>query len=401
MNKNLFFDIQLGASGDMLIGSLLDLGSDYKRMMYMLNELKLSDWTVLPEKIVKHSITGTSANVRCKDHTHHRNISDIKNIIHSGGLPKNITRNIINIFENLSIAEAKVHGKKPEEIHFHEIGAVDSIIDISAFCILTDLINIDQIYYNDFPFGTGTIISAHGEIPVPVPAVVELTKNYRSRSSDKPGELITPTAVAILTTLGKQIQPSDFTVINSGIGFGTREHPFPSYTRVFLIENNDKSEKTNSENQDEHIQQFECNIDDMNPQLYPGIIQMVLDAGALDAYFCSIFMKKGRPGFLLSVIADAEIMPKLKEILYSNTTTLGSRIFNVCREKLSRKYKKVNVFNEEIRIKLGYLKDKVVNVHPEFDDCRKAAEKLKIPLKEIMTEAVYQYNVTEREIDPK
>ncbi len=385
MSKDLLFDIQLGASGDMLIGSLLDMNADFDKMMSMLDKLKLSQWSITPEKIIKHSIAGTSANVRCKDDTHHRNLADIKRIIKASALPENISKNIITIFEKLSIAEAKIHGRQPDEIHFHEIGAVDSIIDISAFCILVELLKINQIYYNEFPFNKGTINSAHGEIPVPVPAVVELTKNHKSRPCDQSGELITPTAAAILTSLGKQTKPLSFTILESGTGFGTRDHPFASYTRAFIIEAADEPDEK------EEIRQLECNIDDMNPQLYPGIIEMLLDAGALDAYISAITMKKGRPGNLITVIANIEKIPGLKNIIYNNTTTLGLRIFTISREKLRRKYESVFVFEQEIKIKIGYFNNNIVNIQPEFEDCRKAAGKLNISLKEVMAEALYQY----------
>ncbi len=384
MNKDLFFDIQLGASGDMLVGALLDMGIDPNELTNMLLKLKLSNWTISPKKIIKHSISGTSANISCKDDAHERNLDEIRTIIQKSGLPDRITGNIINIFENLANAEAKVHGKKQDEIHFHEIGAIDSIIDISAFCILINIMEINKIYYNTFHLGTGTIKSSHGEIPVPVPAVTELIKNHKSKITDKTGELITPTAAAILTTLGSQTKPADFTILETGTGFGTREHPFASFTRAFLIENL---------NAYEDIQQIECNIDDMNPQLYPNIIEMLFSAGALDAYTCAITMKKGRPGTLLSVIANIENIPRLRDIIYSQTTTLGIRIFNITRDKLDRKYEKVSAYGEEIRIKIGYLNNNIINIQPEFEDCREAANKLNIPLKEVIAEAIHQYKL--------
>ncbi len=387
MNKNLFFDIQLGASGDMFVGALLDIAPDTGDLIGALSKLKLTGWTVSPKKTVKYGIAGTSANIICKDDTHHRNLSDIRSIIQNSGLPENIIVNIINIFVNLANAEAKVHGKNPDEIHFHEIGAIDSIIDISAFCILIDIMEIKNIYYNTFHLGTGTIKSSHGEIPVPVPAVVELIKNHKSKITDRAGELITPTAAAILTTLGRQIIPDDFTILANGTGFGTRENPFTSYTRAFI---------TGDINPCEDIQQIECNIDDMNPQLYPGVIELLLNAGALDAYTCAVSMKKGRPGTLLAVIANTENIPRLSEIIYNHTTTLGIRLLNVKRDKLQRKSEKVSVFGEEIRIKIGYLNNKKINFQPEFEDCKKAATKLNMPLKEIITESIYQYKINNR-----
>jgi pyridinium-3,5-bisthiocarboxylic acid mononucleotide nickel chelatase len=387
MNKNLFFDIQLGASGDMLVGALLDIEPNSGKLTEMLSKIQLNNWIMTPQKTVKHGISGTSANITCKDDIHHRNLNDIRTIIKNNGLPESITDNIINIFGNLAKAEAKVHGKKPDEIHFHEIGAIDSIIDISAFCILINILGINKIFYNTFHLGTGTIKSGHGEIPVPVPAVVELIKNHKSRITDKAGELVTPTAAAILTTLGSQIMPGDFTILANGTGFGTREHNFPSYTRAFITEEMSSYET---------IQQIECNIDDMNPQLYPNILEMLLEAGALDAYTCAVSMKKGRPGTLLVVIANNENVQHLREIIYNHTTTLGIRVFYVNRDRLERKYEKVSVKGEEIRIKIGYLNNKKINFQPEFEDCREAAAKLNLPLKEVIAEAVHQYKINNK-----
>ncbi|MBN2402520.1 MAG: nickel pincer cofactor biosynthesis protein LarC [Spirochaetes bacterium] len=387
MKKSVFFDIQLGASGDMLIGSLLDIGSDSNELKNMLFKLKLPNWTISPKKIIRHNIAGTLADISCKDDSHHRNLNDMRTIVTKSGLPENITNNIIKIFENLANAEAKVHGKKPDEIHFHEIGAIDSIIDISAFCILMDIIPIDKIYYNTFNLGSGTIKCSHGEIPLPAPATAELIKNHRSTLTDKKGELVTPTAAAILTTLGIQTMPADFIILESGIGFGTRDYPFASFTRAFIIENLNKYE---------NVQQIECNIDDMNPQLYPVIIEMLFDAGALDAYTSAISMKKGRPAILLTVIANIEKIPHLSEIIYSQTTTLGIRLFNITRDKLHREYETVSAFGEKIKVKIGYLNNNAVNIQPEFEDCRAAANKAKIPLKEVIAEAIHQYKIKEK-----
>ena len=384
MSKCVFFDIQLGASGDMLVGSLLDTGFDINQLKNMLQKLKLPNWEITPNKITKHHIAGTLADIHCKDDTHHRNLNDIREIITNSELPADIVKNIIKVFENLANAEAKVHGKEPDKIHFHEVGAIDSIIDISAFCILISIIGIDKIYYNTFPLGTGTINSSHGEIPVPVPAVVELIKNHKSIRSDKAGELITPTAAAILTTLGIQILPAEFTILENGIGFGTRDYSFPSFTRAFLIENLGEHED---------IQQIECNIDDMNPQLYPNIIEMLFNAGALDAYTSAVTMKKGRPGILLTIIANAVDVPQLRNIIYTQTTTLGMRIFNITRDKLDRKYEKVSAFGEEIKIKIGYLNGNKINAQPEYEDCRIAANKLNLPLKEVIAESIHQYKI--------
>ena len=382
MSKSLYFDIQFGASGDMLLAAMIDFGLDFRELIRNLSLLNLENWEINPVKVVKQSLSGTVANVKCSDDNVHRNIHDVQKIIQESGLGSAVKSNILKIFHKLAEAEAKVHGKSKEQIHFHEIGAADSIIDISAFCIAIDILDIENIYFNEFHLGTGVIKSAHGEIPIPVPAVVELIKGYKSILTNRNGELITPTAAAILSVLGHQVPDGfELSVLKNGVGFGTRDYPFASYTRSFLIETGSTAS----------ILQVECNIDDMNPQLYPAVIQQLLDGGALDAYTCGISMKKGRPGILLTVITDKEKIEDIKNIIYSNTTTLGLRYFEISREKLFRKYEKVTVFGYPITIKTGYLNDKLINIHPEFEDCKNAADKLKIALKDIMTEALFVY----------
>ncbi len=383
MKKNIIFDIQFGASGDMLLGSLLDLGLDKDKLLTELAKLNLKNWSIAPEKTVKNHIRGTAANVKCKEDKHSRKLDDVNSIIQKSGLSDKIKKKILDVFQKLAIAESSVHGKDIDTIHFHEVGAIDAIIDISAFCISLDILEIDKFFFNDFCFGTGSVKSAHGELPVPVPAVVELTKNFKSKITDKVGENITPTAAAILTSLGKQIdEPTSFTLINNGYGFGARDCSSPNYTRAFLIK---------IENKHEEVQQLECNIDDMNPQVYPYIIEKLLQAGALDVYISQISMKKGRPGILLTVIAQKQKISTLKKEIYRNTTTLGLRTINVIREKLNRKFETVRLYDHDIKIKLGYLDDEIVNIQPEFEDCKKVSRKTDIPLKEIMAKTLNIY----------
>ncbi|MCU0822721.1 MAG: nickel pincer cofactor biosynthesis protein LarC [Spirochaetes bacterium] len=383
MNKKIIFDIQFGASGDMMLGAMIDLGLDVNELLSELKKLDLGHWEISPKKTVKYHMSGTLSNVKCGHDHHSRNINDIKKIILESGLGDKIQDNIINVFEKLGRAEASVHGTTIEEIHFHEIGAIDSIIDISAFCIGLEMLGIDGILFNDFWFGRGSVKTAHGEIPVPVPAVVELTRGYRAVTTERSGENITPTAAALLTTLGSQLsENTGFTLIKTGIGFGTRNYPYPSYTRAMLIETEDGRET---------VIQLECNIDDMNPQVYPHLIEKLLEHGALDAYFSQISMKKGRTGSLLTVIAPGEKAGDIKETIYRNTTTLGLRSINIRREKLYRDFVRIKISGDEIRIKVGYLNGEIVNIQPEYEDCREVSEKTGMPLKEVMSRAVSAY----------
>lgn len=405
MEKCLIFDLQFGASGDMLLGSLIDLGLDFKLLLEELNKIKLSGWQISPEKIVKNSISGTSANVSCNKKDQSRNLQSISKLIRESTLSNTVIENILKIFKRLAVAEAAVHGKNIEDVHFHEIGAVDSIVDISAFCISIEILKINKIYFNEIYLGSGIINSAHGEIPVPAPAVIELAKDYKVVFIQRSGEVITPTAAAILITMGSQLkEPFSFEIVKNGTGFGTRKYSFPSYTRVFLgnyydevCEQTDffkvpaapdmpspQPESESGSASSEVIIQIECNIDDMNPQIYPYLAGILFDNGALDVYLSEIIMKKGRPGILLTVLAEPNKINIIKNVIYKETTTIGLRIFKVLREKLRRDFEKICLYNHEVRIKIAYLNNTIVNIHPEFDDCMKIAVEMGKSVQEML-----------------
>ncbi len=380
MNRSVIFDIRLGASGDMLLGSLIDLGLDVNALRRELEKLGLDGWDMSPVREVKYGICGTSARISCTEGPVHRTLSDITGIIEKSPLPESIRNKSIAVFTRLAKAEAGVHGLSADKVHFHEVGAVDSIIDITGFCAALDLLGVEKFYFNEFCFGSGTVQSQHGELPLPAPAVVQLTRNYTAVWSGRDGEQTTPTAAAILTALGKQMRaPMSFTLLQSGTGFGTRSYTYPSYTRAMLAETEPRAESD--------IVLLECNVDDMNPQIYPHVIELLFQRGALDAYLTPVIMKKGRPGTLITVIAPNESLDRIKDLIYRETTTLGTRVSPVVREKLERGFSTVRVFDEEVRIKTGYLNGEPVNIQPEYEDCKRISELKNIPLKEIINEA--------------
>lgn len=384
MSRAIYFDIQFGSSGDMLVGSLLDLGLDHGKLISELEKLGLEGWSMEPQRLVKYSISGISAHITTSEGDEERNLEDIREIIEGSALSSSAKESIMKVFTRLAAAEAAVHGSRADEVHFHEIGAVDSIVDIAAVCAGLELLGVEKILFGDFCFGTGSVSSRHGELPEPVPAVVELTRDFRARFTGRAGEQITPTAAAILTALGEQIDStSSGRILASGIGFGARDYGYPGYTRAILLE----KAFTGAD----EVFQIECNIDDMNPQIYPHLLELLLENGALDAYTTPIAMKKGRPGTLLSVIAPAEHVDRIRELVYRETTSLGMRLFRVVREKLERRFETARVLDGEVRIKTGYLNDELVNIQPEFEDCREIARRTKTPLKEVIRRALERY----------
>lgn len=384
MSHTLVFDLQFGASGDMLLGALLDLGLDRESLVTELSKLALSGWSVSPEKITKHHMAGTAAGVQCAETGSERHYGDIETIIESSALDRRVKERAVRVFTRLAEAEAAVHGISMEKVHFHEVGAIDSIIDIVAFCIALDVLDVRSVFFGDFFFGTGTIRTRHGEIPVPVPAVVRLAEGFRCRFTGREGELVTPTAAAILTALGSQsaVPPASI-VRRTGIGFGSRDYPFPSYTRALLLDAGNSAV--------EDVYQIECNIDDMNPQIYPHLVDLLLQRGALDVYLTSVNMKKGRPGTVLTVIAQTRTLDAVRETIYTETTTLGLRMQVVGREKLERSFVTVNVEGHEIRIKKGHFLNSEVTAQPEYEDCATAARQSGAPLKLIMRRALDEY----------
>jgi hypothetical protein len=384
-DKSLVFDVQFGASGDMLLAALLDLGLDLPALEQALGGLAVAGWRLTTDKITRNHFAGRRFTVECRDETHERNLACISAILNESRLPGKAASRAIQVFNVLAEAEASVHGVTPAEIHFHEVGALDSIIDIAGFCAALEILGVDTFYYGDIPLGRGSTPSRHGELPQPSPALSALVKGRSVTFTDRRGELVTPTAAAILTALGIQAPGPGIsaTVIAAGTGFGSREYPFPSFTRAFLIESQSRG--------GEHVIQLECNIDDMNPQIYPYLIERLLDEGALDAYCLPVVMKKGRPGTVVTVIADAGSVEALKALLYRETTTLGLRETVVVREKLERSFEEITLEGRTVRIKVARHNGKVVNIQPEFEDCKTVSAGTGIALKAVIERARDEY----------
>jgi pyridinium-3,5-bisthiocarboxylic acid mononucleotide nickel chelatase len=381
--KTVIFDIQLGASGDMLLAALLDLGLDQDTLRTRLLGLGLQGWELSPDRVIKHHLQGMLAGVSAREETRERHLSDIRAIIESADLDPAVKADIMKVFTALARAEAAVHGTHIEHVHFHEVGALDSIVDIAAFCLGVRMLGIGAILFTDFCFGSGTVVTRHGEMPEPVPAVLELSRGFRTRITPRTGEMITPTAAAILTALGTQIGgTAGYVTLGTGVGFGTRDYGVPSYTRAILVESGEPAES---------LLQIEFTVDDMNPQIYPHLIARAIDLGAKDAYISPVVMKKGRPGTLVTVLAPAGLRGPLAEMIFRETTTLGFRSFPVDREILERVFESITIAGREIRIKTGYYRGGLVNIQPEYEDCLACALETGLALKEIMADAIRKF----------
>ncbi len=387
-----YFEMFSGISGNMTLGALIDLGLDPELLKSELGKLHLEDeYEIITQKVSRSHIGGTYVDVKLhhhdhdKDHEHHdhdhehehhgRNLEDINRIIDSSALSKNVKEKSKAIFMNLAKAEAKVHRTEINKIHFHEVGAVDAIVDIVGSVIGFELLEIDRIYASAINTGQGYVMAAHGKLPVPAPATAELLKNVPIYSSGTEKELTTPTGAAIITTLASYFGPRPLMSVEKiGYGAGTYEIEIPNLLRISL----GKVERISRK-----VKVIETNIDDMNPQFYESIMERLFHEGALDVYFTPIQMKKNRPAVKISVITEEQNVERINAILLKETTTLGVRIFDVERETLERETKEVNTKWGKVRVKVGLLNGKAVNFSPEYEDCKKISSDFGVPIKEV------------------
>lgn len=413
----LYYDCFAGISGDMNLGALVDLGVDQNYLINTLNKLSIRDEFKLEvNKKQKMGIEGTKVDVildnkhehkhehqheHKHDHEHqhehkdehkhqhehnheHRNLESIRKIINEATFNDNIKKISLNMFMEVAKAEAKVHGKSIEEVHFHEVGAVDSIVDIVGAAICLDYLKVDKVMASTVELGGGFVRCAHGTIPVPAPATVEILKNVPVHIGKVDFETTTPTGAAILkSTVSEFSDNIDLNIIKTGYGLGTKDFNIPNVVRVFLGEEV-HSNKTELITKKEIM--IEVNIDDMNPELYSFIENKLFENGALDVYKTNIIMKKGRPAVKLSVLVDNDNLDIIEEILFTETSTLGIREYEIEKKMLSREFDKINTRYGEISIKKGLLNNEVIKTKPEYEDCKAIAEKYNIPIKDVYME---------------
>jgi uncharacterized protein (TIGR00299 family) protein len=378
-----YFDCFSGISGDMTLGALADAGVSIDALRSELSKLNLPGYRITAEKVTRSGIAATKVNVDLNEKKQPvRHLSDIRTIIESSLLSQAVKQKSIRIFERLAEAEAKVHGTTPDNVHFHEVGAVDAIVDIVGSIIGLELLGITEIISSPVNLGTGTIRSAHGTLPVPSPAASELLKGVPVYSSSILFELTTPTGAAIISTLSSSFGPLPRMKIERiAYGAGNKDFPEqPNVLRLFL------GEPVAAYAEDSSIV-IETNIDDMNPQTYDYIIEKLMKQGAQDVYLTPIIMKKGRPAILLSVLTDKARSEAVLDTIFRETTSIGVRINEVGRKKLSREIRDVETIYGTVRVKVSRQGDETLTVTPEYEDCRKIAEEKQIPLKQVIEEA--------------
>jgi uncharacterized protein (TIGR00299 family) protein len=424
--KVLYFDCFSGISGDMTLGALLDLGVSQEHLIESLKALKLQDeYHFNIKKDLKNGIMGTFVEVvlhheeeehhhhdhdhdHDHDHEHehhhheshdrhhevavahthshnseheHRSYKNIVSMIEGSSLNENVKNISKKIFSIIGEAEGKIHGKPLEEVHFHEVGAVDSIVDIVGTAICIDALKPDKIVFSKIPLSKGFVKCQHGMFPLPAPASLEILKNVPVYFTDIKFELVTPTGAGIIKALADGYDDSgDMTIEKIGYGLGKKTYEKPNVLRVYLY--NEKKKITNQ------VVEIDTNIDDMTGEQLGYIMELLLEAGALDVYFTPISMKKNRPGVKLSILCTSEKQQELTQLLLSQTSTFGVRYKIMDRDILDREFIEVQLFNDVVRCKVGMHDGKPIKIEPEYEDCKRIAKKNSLPIAEVFNNAL-------------
>lgn len=384
---DLLFEMNTGVSGDMILGGLFDLGLDFSKWKAQIKKLGLKKVTISKKNVIKNGIKAVSVTINTPLENKPRHLSHIVTMAKQAGFSKEVEKNIIKIFTRLAKAEAKVHDCDIESVHFHEVGADDSIVDIVGACIGFDMLNIDNFLATPLVFGFGEIETSHGLIPVPCPATLELSRRFPSRRKNIESELSTPTGTAIVTTLAKPDNNfGNLTISRIGYGAGSKQFGnTPNVLRLSLLD------KQNSDTikPDEKLYQIECNLDDMSPEILGFVTNQLLEAGCQDVWQEPIYMKKNRAAVKLCVLSKNESLKEVLSIVARETSTGGLRYYPVNRIIAQKKMGTVKTQFGDIKvkkIKFGHPFKGVTKITPEYEACRQLALKKKIPLHIVYSE---------------
>ena len=428
--KILYYDCFSGISGDMNLGAMLDLGVSRDTLINGLQKLNIEGWKLEITRDQRHGISGTRVTVVTDDpessgndhdhmhdhgndhvhnhdhghdhmqdhgqdhghdhehnhvhdhHTGHRNLADIEKIINGSSLPERVTGLAMKIFSRIAVAEAAVHDKPVNEITFHEVGAIDSIVDIVGAAICYDALGVDRAYVSEIELGSGMVRCEHGLLPVPAPATARIMTGFPVHTGGVDFEATTPTGAAIVTALAGPLPAGmNFTISATGYGIGQKNNPSrPNILRVWLAETEQGKEKGHE------AFLVECNVDDMNPELSDYITARLFAAGAGDVWFTPVIMKKGRPAFTVSVICEEEQKDTVREILFTESTTIGLRVTPFIKETLHREFEEIETHFGKVVIKKSFFNNRLVSVKPEADRCAAIASETGLPMKQVIQE---------------
>ncbi len=418
--KILYYDCFSGISGDMNMAAMIDLGVDKQYLIDELSKLSVEGYELRFAADSRKGIFGTRADViltgtdiqhtqnhlindsnktfvagklnltqlkRAKtsemhDHSHGRNYLNIKQLIEESALNDNVKKLSVEIFRKIAVAEAHIHGKKVDDVHFHEVGAVDSIIDIVAATICFDYLKPNKVIASPVQLGGGFVNCAHGTFPVPAPATLEILKGIPVKLGAVDVETTTPTGAAIIATFATEFtEQPNFSIEKIAYGIGHRDNAVPNVLRVCIA-----TEYDDAEHQLACI--TECNIDDMNPEMYEYVMNKLFDAGADDVYFQTIIMKKTRPAVKISVMSNLQLVTNIEEILLTETTTLGVRNYQVNKRILKREVNTIETKWGAVSVKVGFLNGIAIKSKPEYSDCLKISQQNNISLADVYNEVL-------------
>lgn len=378
-----YLDCFSGISGDMLLGALLHAGLDLDALRAGLATLPLNGYTLDAERVTDHGLSGVRCLVRVEepDPHGHRHMREIREILAAGRLPARARERALAIFTRLAEAEGAIHGVAPEEVGFHEVGAVDSIVDIVGTALGLELLGIEEVHCAELPLTSGRVRSAHGPLPVPAPATLELLKDTGVvwKSVPGEGELVTPTGAAVIAALAQIGRPERMTVQRVGYGFGQKQLPWANCLRLLLGERAEVGTVERDE-----IVVLASNIDNMTGEALGWLMERLLAAGALDVSYTPLQMKKNRPGAQLTVLASPDDAERLAALILRESATLGVRMSRMERRKADRREETIATPLGEARIKLKLLGERIVAATPEYEDCRALAERHALPLEAVV-----------------
>jgi pyridinium-3,5-bisthiocarboxylic acid mononucleotide nickel chelatase len=392
--KLAYFDCFSGISGDMTLGALVDAGCPVEHLRSELRGLQVPGWELSAERVWKNGMAATSVTVTAQDRQKHRSLNTILEILESSKLAGPVCDRARAIFTKLGEAEARVHDVPLEKIHFHEVGAVDAIVDIVGACIGFHFLGLEKFACSALNVGGGTVKMAHGTLPVPAPATANLLQGKPTYSNGVPKELVTPTGAAMVATLCDSFGPQPAMSV-AAIGYGAGTADLEGQPNVLRIMIGEEAEKT-VPGFDEEIAVIEANLDDMNPQIYGYFLEKALAAGALDVYTTPVQMKKNRPGTLLTVLCTPQDTHTLMSLIFAETTTFGARTYRAARRTLPREFVSVSTDFGEVRIKISRMNGRILHVAPEYDDCRRLAVEKNVPLQRVISEALRAYEAASK-----
>ncbi|MFZ3217344.1 MAG: nickel pincer cofactor biosynthesis protein LarC [Candidatus Acidiferrales bacterium] len=388
--RSAYFDCFSGISGDMVLGALVDAGAELRAIEGELRRLDLEGWSISAAKVKRGQIFATQVHVETGEEHHHRGLSIILQRIENAKLAPRAAERAQRIFTRLAEAEAKVHNLPVEKVHFHEVGAVDSIVDIVGAAVGFELLGIDDFACSALDVGAGQVETAHGLLPVPAPATAELLKGAPMFTSGIAKELVTPTGAAIATTLAtRYAEIPEMTLRAIGYGAGSADLQEKANVLRILVGDTEASEA--GEHWDAPVTVIETNVDDMSPQIYGYFVDRALAAGALDVFSSPVQMKKNRPGLLVTMLSEPDNVARLMDLVFRETTTIGVRAYDVRRKTLARESVTVETRFGAVRMKISRMNGSVLNATPEYEDCQRIAAQKGIPLKHVLEAASFQF----------